>query len=437
MISGFKPCILIFVIVMTWMRFLLSAAVRLSESHYSVKSYGDNNIRFDDLKPLPGYTNTENYCLPSRIHENIHANSVEEIQRFSGRASNRSQDSTLSGCSIYVDPGISSELRNKVVETASREGASLVEQWFVGCNVSHVVTEGASIQRYLGYSSNLVTPLWILKTAKEKYVQRLVHISVDLARQVSLTLEDIDNSFSGKEVIKRKVRDDLQGSENEVSYKERQQIVNSAKIGVRNRRGRRMQTCQTPIRPITPNNLLDSICWTVSEPTSTASIYTDSFSVEDPSENHNPIFFDAKGDGKDSEASFSNSTRPLTESEKSELIFKSHFLTILFPIDRFAEMGPSSRTYFSQSGFTCLQVLDHIHTFYQENMSSQEVEAAIHSDSRHADRLRSVYSSKETAERGFVMFKRVDFLGSRTSFEMLKRVTGDNNSNVYELLIRA
>ncbi|XP_027354891.1 uncharacterized protein LOC113864883 isoform X3 [Abrus precatorius] len=398
------------VVTLGWFVDSVRKNVRLSESHYSVKSYGDNNMRFDDLKLLPG---------------------------FSGRESNQSLDSTLSGCSIYVDPGISSELRNKVVETASREGASLVEQWFVGCNVSHIVTEGTSIQRYLGYSSNLVTPLWILKTAKEKYVQRLVHMSADLARQVSLTLEDIHNGISGKEVIERKVRDDLQGSENELSHKERLQIVNSAKIGVRNRRGRRMQTCQTPIRPITPNNLLDSICWTVSEPSSTASIYTDSFSVEDPSENPTSIFFDTKGDGKESEASFSNSTRPLTESEKSELIFKNHFLTILFPIDRFAEMGPSSRTYFSHNGFTCLQVLDHIHAFYQENMSSQEIEAAIHSDSRHADRLRSVYSSKETAERGFVIFKRVEFLGSRTSFEMLKRVNGDNSSNVYELLLRA
>lgn len=67
----------------------------------------------------------------------------------------------------------------------------------------------------------------------------------------------------------------------------------------------------------------------------------------------------------------------------------------------------------------------------------QEIGAAIHTDSRHADRLRSVYSSKETAEHGYVFFKRIDFLGSRNSFEMLKRVSGDNNSNVYELLIRA
>lgn len=32
-----------------------------------------------------------------------------------------------------------------------------MEQWFVGCNVSHVVTEGTSVQRYLGFSSNLIT----------------------------------------------------------------------------------------------------------------------------------------------------------------------------------------------------------------------------------------------------------------------------------------
>ncbi|XP_073224540.1 uncharacterized protein [Cicer arietinum] len=418
----------LFVVTLGWFVDSVRKNVRLTESLYSVKSYGDDNMHLDDFRLVPGYTNAGN-CLPARIYETKHTHP--------GRDSNRCLDSTLSGCSIYVDPGISSELRNKVVESASSEGASFAEQWFVGCNVSHVVTEGTSIQRYLGYSSNLITPLWILKTAKEKQVQRLVNMSVDLARQVGLKLEDIHNGISRKEVVKQKVDDNLHGSKSEVGYKERQQIVNSAKKGVRSRRGRRMQTCQTPIRPITPNNLLDSICWSISETTSTASIYTDSFSAEDPNENHTSIFFDAKGDGKDSDASFSNSTRTLTESEKSELIFKNHFLTILFPIDRFSEIGPSSRTFFSHDGFTCLQVLDHIHAFYQENMSSHEIELAIHTDSRHADRLRSMYSSKETSECGYVMFKRIEFLGSRTSFEMLKRVSGDNNSNVYELVLRA
>lgn len=72
-------------------------------------------------------------------------------------------------------------------------------------------------------------------------------------------------------------------------------------------------------------------------------------------------------------------------------------------------------------------------------MTAEEIEVAIHTDSRHADRLRSVYSSKETTTEGggLVEFKRIEFLGSRKSFEMLKRVAGDNNSNLYELLIRA
>jgi len=69
-------------------------------------------------------------------------------------------------------------------------------------------------------------------------------------------------------------------------------------------------------------------------------------------------------------------------------------------------------------------------------MSTDEVEMALHTDSRHADRLRSLYSSAESAEKG-IAFKRVDFLGSRRSFEALKRLDRENNSNVYELVIRA
>lgn len=110
----FKLCLLIFVVVITWIHFLVSGAVRLSESHYRVKSYGDNNTHLEDFRLLPEYTNAENSCLPARILQTKQAISVEELQRFTGRESIRNLDSTLSGCSIYVDPGISSELRNKV-----------------------------------------------------------------------------------------------------------------------------------------------------------------------------------------------------------------------------------------------------------------------------------------------------------------------------------
>ncbi|XP_050219712.1 uncharacterized protein LOC126670098 isoform X2 [Mercurialis annua] len=427
----------LFVVTIGWFVDSVRRNVRLSESLYSVKSIGENDVRLDDLNRLVGNSGTENSCLPAGINNAKKFDTTEGLhKRLSTRSSNRSPDLTLSGNSMYIDSEISDELTNKVYEAATKEGAAFLDRWFVGCNASHVVCEEASVQRYLGHSNNLVTPLWVLKTAKEKNVQRLIHLSADLARQVGLKLENFQNGLVEQEINTGNATQDIHSLRSQVNYAQRQQIVSFAKNGVRSRRGRRMQTCQTPIRPITPSSLLDSICWSISEPTSTASIYTDSFSSEDVSERPS-VFFDAKADGKDSEASFANLTRALTESEKTELIFRNHFLTILFPIDRFSEMGPSSRTYFSENGFTCMQVLDHIHTFYQENMSPSEVEVAIHTDSRHADRLRTLYSSKETTELGYVSFKRIDFLGSRKSFEMLKRVSGDNNSNVYELLIRA
>lgn len=78
-----------------------------------------------------------------------------------------------------------------------------------------------------------------------------------------------------------------------------------------------LQTCQTPIRPITANSLLDSVCWSISEPTSSAAIYTESSSIEDANEQTMSMFFDARADGKDSEVSFVNLSRPLTERLKN------------------------------------------------------------------------------------------------------------------------
>ncbi|MBA0638973.1 hypothetical protein Goklo_022036, partial [Gossypium klotzschianum] len=407
----------------------LSSFRKLSESLYTVKGVGENGSRVDELKRLVS-TASESSCLPASFHDTKKIDMFEKPHvRYSRSDPKNSLSSMLSGHTLYIDSNISDELRNKVLEAASKEGALVVDRWFVGCNASYVVCEGNSVHWYVGHSNNIVTPLWILKTAKDRYLQRLVHMSADLARQIGTVLENSQNGIEGEVNNAGNFSQDTPSFRSNASYEERQQIVHSAKTGVRNRRGRRMQTCQTPIRPISPSSLLDSICWTISEPTSTASVFTDSCSVEDVNE-HQSIFFDANGDGQDSRASFTNSTRSLTESERNELIFKNHFLTILFPVDRFSEMGPSSRTYFSNNSFTCLQVLDYIYSFYQENMSSHEIEAAIHTDSRHADRLRALYSSKETVEcGGNIIFKRIDFLGSRRSFEMLKRVSGDNNSN--------
>lgn len=427
----------LFIVTLGWFVDSVKRNVRLSESLYTVKGVGENGSRVDELKRLVS-TASESSCLPASFHDTKKIDMVGKPHvRYSRSDPKNSLSSMLSGHTLYIDSDISDELRNKVLEAASKEGALVVDRWFVGCNASYVVCEGNSLHRYVGHSNNIVTPLWILKTAKDRYLQRLVHMSADLARQIGTVLENSQNGIEEEVNNAGNFSQDTPSFRSNASYEERQQVVHLAKTGVRNRRGHRMQTCQTPIRPISPSSLLDSICWTISEPTSTASVFTDSCSVEDVNE-HQSIFFDANGDGQDSRASFTNSTRSLTESERNELIFKNHFLTILFPVDRFSEMGPSSRTYFSNNGFTCLQILDYIYSFYQENMLSHEIEAAIHTDSRHADRLRALYSSKETVEcGGNMIFKRIDFLGSRRSFEMLKRVSGDNNSNVYELLIRA
>ncbi|XP_031382410.1 uncharacterized protein LOC116196694 [Punica granatum] len=431
----------LFIVTLGWFVDSVRRNVRLSESLYTVKSIGDGSIGTDNLNQMVGSYGAENSCLPNPV--SIHEGRKHEMDELlsSGRTSRSTLGPmTLSGQSLFIDSDISTELRNKVVAAAStREGATVVDKWFVGCNASYVVCEATSAARYLGHSNNLVTPLWVLKTAKEKYVQRLIHLSADLARQLGSVLENYQVGTGTKVPDGNNILREGQSCGIKVRQAERQQLVNLAKLGLRNRRGQRMKTCeaQAPVRPITLSSLLESICWSVSEPTSTASVYVDSLSSEDGGECQTPIIFNGKGDAKDSELAFANFTRPLSESEKNELIFKHHFLTILFPIDQFAEIGPSSRTFFSDRGFTCIQVLDQIYGFYQENMLAHEVEVAIHTDSRHADRLRSVYASKESIEQGSITFKRIDFLGSRRSFEMLKRVRGDNNSNVYELLIRA
>ncbi|KAJ6382581.1 hypothetical protein OIU77_031094 [Salix suchowensis] len=330
----------LFVVTLGWFVDSVRKNVRLSESLYSVKSVGENGACLDEMNRLVGFTGAENVCLPVGINDAKQFNKSEALHQLSsGRSPIKSIGLNMSGNSMYVDSDISDDLRSKVYEAATREGAKVLDRWFVGCSASHVVCEGASIQKYLGHSSNLVTPLWILKSVKEKHIQRLVHMSADLARHVGLMLENFQNRITEEEMDGRNAPRDPKSLRGKASHEERVQIVNVAKNGVRNRRSHRMQTCQTPIRPITPSSLLDSICWSISEPTSTASIYTDSFSSEDVSEQHASVFFDAKVDIKDSESSFANLIRPLTESEKTELIFKNHFLTILFPIDRFSEMG--------------------------------------------------------------------------------------------------
>ncbi|XP_010548487.1 PREDICTED: uncharacterized protein LOC104819895 [Tarenaya hassleriana] len=409
----------LFIVTIAWFVDSVKRDVRMSESLYSVKKVGQNNANVDGLSRFLG---PEIVCHSGTIDQGVHFGTSELYL-------------ALSQHFVYVDSDISDDLRNKVLRVAEDQGAKPVNSWFIGSGASLVVCEGASVGRYLGHVNTVVSPLWILKSVESR-MQRLVHISPDLARHLELMLENLQNGSSEERIREEdNPRNALKLSK---SKQEREEIVNIAKKGVRKRRSLHMQTCQNPIRQITQNSLMENICWTISEPTSSAAVFADSCSSSDEiGEPRQSVLPEGKNPGSDSVASFSNTTRPLTESEKTKVIFKDHFLTILFPVDRFSEMGPSSRTYFSENGFTCLQILDSIYRFYQENMADHEIEAAIHTDSRHADRLRTEYCSKETSNRGYMVFRRIELLGSRKSFEMLKRVNGDNNSNVYELVIRA
>jgi len=68
-------------------------------------------------------------------------------------------------------------------------------------------------------------------------------------------------------------------------------------------------------------------------------------------------------------------------------------------------------------------------------MSPDDIDAAIHTDSKHADRLRTVYTSKEVDELGYVPMLRVEFLGSRRQFEGLKRIGQEPTSHMYNLCL--
>ncbi|CAN7060628.1 unnamed protein product [Brassica rapa subsp. trilocularis] len=424
----------LFVVTLGWFVDSVKRNLRMSESLYKVKQLGQNSEELTcvfDLEPV---------CRPRTIQQAVHSGKSTKPPHQVSSSGTESEDMTLSHHSIFVDSDISDELRLKVLKVAGDQGAKVIDSWFIGCNASLVVCEGgASVQKYLGHVNTIVSPLWVLKTV-ERQRQRLVHMSPDLARQLGLIMLENLEDVTEKEVLNITEEGNSQDVVPKIRSKSKQvrkETVNLAKTGVRRRRARHMQTCQNPIRRITQNNLLENICWTISEAAATATVFTDSSCTSSSGYITEPPQSSVAEEGKDPVASFSNSTRALTESEKTEVIFKDSFLTILYPADRFSEMGPSSRTYFSDNGFTCLQILDYIHTFYQENLPDNEIELAIHTDSRHADRLRTAYCNKEESDDGYMVFTRLELLGSRKSFEMLKRVNGENNSNVYELMIRA
>ncbi|KAK8529140.1 hypothetical protein V6N13_102074 [Hibiscus sabdariffa] len=126
--------------------------VRLSESLYIVKGVGEHRKRVDELNRLVKSPASESSCLPSGFHEAKKIDMIEKPNiQLSKRVPNKSMDSMPSDHTVYVESDISDELRNK--------------------------------------------PLWVLKIAKDRNLQRLVHMSADLATQIGTFLKNSQNNI--------------------------------------------------------------------------------------------------------------------------------------------------------------------------------------------------------------------------------------------------
>lgn len=96
--------------------------MRLNESLYNVKSFGEDDAHLDQMNRLAGFSGSENSCLPVGTRGAKQSEMLEKQHlSCSGGDSNRSNDCMLSGHSLYVDLDISPELRKKVKSNNSGE----------------------------------------------------------------------------------------------------------------------------------------------------------------------------------------------------------------------------------------------------------------------------------------------------------------------------
>ncbi|KAM0848917.1 hypothetical protein ACQ4PT_054066 [Festuca glaucescens] len=169
--------------------------VRLDESLYSIRNIGENGRPLGEFNRLVGAPVSENSCLPPMVFQDKACSDTTQKHRLQAHREEPEHDVfVFTNHTIYIDPGLSGEMKKKISDAATKEGAKLLDHWFIGCHATYVVCEDISVKRYVGHSDNIVTPLWILKTVKEKNLQRLVHLSSDLARQVAVVLENFHTS---------------------------------------------------------------------------------------------------------------------------------------------------------------------------------------------------------------------------------------------------
>eukprot|EP00897_Mesotaenium_endlicherianum_P010537 jgi/Mesen1/9511/ME000637S08959 len=212
-------------------------------------------------------------------------------------------------------------------------------------------------------------------------------------------------------------------------------------------------------RKSTPPLLLENVCWAVTDPPHTAQLYCEApppprptaacvpfpgHHDDDASDHpggesgaHTPAAarsvaaMDAEGGAAPLAAE--TPVRPITDEELARAVLKHPFVTILFPRDRLGEAGSVARTFYSPAGYTLLQLLEHIHSHYQDELTPEEVGIALYTDSKQADKCRAAYVADSLCDG----MRRCDLIGSRRHLEALQRVGRGGAGHTYELLLEA
>ncbi|KAM0848916.1 hypothetical protein ACQ4PT_054066 [Festuca glaucescens] len=238
----------LFVVTLGWFVDCVRRNMRLDESLYSIRNIGENGRPLGEFNRLVGAPVSENSCLPPMVFQDKACSDTTQKHRLQAHREEPEHDVfVFTNHTIYIDPGLSGEMKKKISDAATKEGAKLLDHWFIGCHATYVVCEDISVKRYVGHSDNIVTPLWILKTVKEKNLQRLVHLSSDLARQVAVVLENFHTSQENRKLGNvpsvNSSSSGLPPTRGEIveTHQERQKFVEVAKRDIRERRVRRMQ----------------------------------------------------------------------------------------------------------------------------------------------------------------------------------------------------
>lgn len=409
----------LYVVTVAWFVNCARQHARLDEAHYTVPGAAAaggllQQHQHSDKEKLLARSGTGSgspgaFCLPPGFMSSltINGNGSSGSRDSSGQRHHpppapapvaRQEVAPLAGMCLFVDADVAAAGRQQVLAAAAAGGATTLDHWFIGCAATHVVcdTAAAALKYMGGGGAHLVSPAWVLRAAKDGgngngagAHRCCVHVSPDLARQ--LASRALEEEHHQDHINGGGGQGQAAATATATLLRRRQEEASAARAGVRRRRraagallaitGARAAGAAGTAgaggggHPVSPACLLDTVCWSVTEAPDTATMFVTTGANGDADAD------DEDGDAAvaavllSSSASSSSSegggfrTRPMSEADKWEVVYWPTFLTVLFPVDQFGEMGPTARTFVSQGGggFTRLQIIHYVSTFYQVN----------------------------------------------------------------------